>query len=598
MSQIIKLKNSQTPSAVPTAGDLILGEVAVNTYEGWLHYKKNDGSDEILTLDPAAIEAAQASADNALSVAQSKVAPDELGDYATYSVDSFSDLIAGLPVTLQVGDTVTTGLTVWEIVSTVTPVAIVGGLYAKPLNKLYISDFGADRTGVVEATAAWQQAYDLGDQFAPKVSVKMASGTYRVGELTMKAGVGTYGVGKNDVRLVPAGDTIQIFKLDLGTGGGANLDMVGFSIQSDTNTGVKGVLGIGCNRLNLFDIGFFGCEENFRLDLGGWNRVINCETSGGATTPSGYFWVGSSDDSEYGCVFSVIENYQIRVTGTGSADPACVFRRAVALKITNLIASSQEFTGTMALVENDCQGLMFTDCSSVGFGIGLWMRKGSGIDKSPIFNNFNNFEFDQNSTNAVLLEAGINNRFISCPVTSSFVGTDTQAIVIKPDGIQNRFFGCHVTGYFDAGGVGWLFEGADGNVLDHCVVSGCETGVTANGLGHSNNKLISCDFSNDISGFAVTGDWTNAGNKFINLQGTLPASVTAPAVPTSGVAQSNPYPVDARLFIQPNTLISFEINGGTVVPWTTPLDIVLRAGETITLFYTGIAPTWTWVASQ
>ena len=52
MSQTIKLKTSAIPSSVPTVGDLVLGEVAVNTYDGKLYFKKDDGSEAIVELDP------------------------------------------------------------------------------------------------------------------------------------------------------------------------------------------------------------------------------------------------------------------------------------------------------------------------------------------------------------------------------------------------------------------------------------------------------------------------------------------------------------------------------------------------------------------
>ena len=46
----IKLKRSNVQSSVPTLGDLTLGELAVNTFDGKLFLKKNDGSDSIETI--------------------------------------------------------------------------------------------------------------------------------------------------------------------------------------------------------------------------------------------------------------------------------------------------------------------------------------------------------------------------------------------------------------------------------------------------------------------------------------------------------------------------------------------------------------------
>jgi hypothetical protein len=44
MANLIKIKRSAVPGKVPTTGDLQLGELALNTYDGKLYSKKNDGS--------------------------------------------------------------------------------------------------------------------------------------------------------------------------------------------------------------------------------------------------------------------------------------------------------------------------------------------------------------------------------------------------------------------------------------------------------------------------------------------------------------------------------------------------------------------------
>ena len=50
MAQTIKLKRSGTQGAEPSTSDLALGEVAINTYDGKMFIKKNDGSDSIVEL--------------------------------------------------------------------------------------------------------------------------------------------------------------------------------------------------------------------------------------------------------------------------------------------------------------------------------------------------------------------------------------------------------------------------------------------------------------------------------------------------------------------------------------------------------------------
>ena len=56
MAQTVKLKRSSTEDAVPSTGDLELGELALNTYDGKLYMKKTvNGTSSI--IDPVAAAA-------------------------------------------------------------------------------------------------------------------------------------------------------------------------------------------------------------------------------------------------------------------------------------------------------------------------------------------------------------------------------------------------------------------------------------------------------------------------------------------------------------------------------------------------------------
>ena len=50
MAQTIKLKRSATPSAIPSTASLALGEVAINTYDGKMFIKKDDGTEAIVEI--------------------------------------------------------------------------------------------------------------------------------------------------------------------------------------------------------------------------------------------------------------------------------------------------------------------------------------------------------------------------------------------------------------------------------------------------------------------------------------------------------------------------------------------------------------------
>ena len=50
MAQVIKLKRSSTTGAVPSTGNLELGELAMNTADGKVYFEKNDGSVSVQTI--------------------------------------------------------------------------------------------------------------------------------------------------------------------------------------------------------------------------------------------------------------------------------------------------------------------------------------------------------------------------------------------------------------------------------------------------------------------------------------------------------------------------------------------------------------------
>ena len=50
MAQTLKLKRSSVSGNTPSTSDLELGEVAINTYDGKMFIKKNDGSDSIVEI--------------------------------------------------------------------------------------------------------------------------------------------------------------------------------------------------------------------------------------------------------------------------------------------------------------------------------------------------------------------------------------------------------------------------------------------------------------------------------------------------------------------------------------------------------------------
>lgn len=50
MANTIKLRRSAVPSAVPTTAQLELGEVAINTFDGKLFIKRNNGTESVVEI--------------------------------------------------------------------------------------------------------------------------------------------------------------------------------------------------------------------------------------------------------------------------------------------------------------------------------------------------------------------------------------------------------------------------------------------------------------------------------------------------------------------------------------------------------------------
>jgi hypothetical protein len=54
MANTIRIKRSAVPGKVPATSDLALGELGLNTYDGKLYTKKDDGSPSIVELSGGA----------------------------------------------------------------------------------------------------------------------------------------------------------------------------------------------------------------------------------------------------------------------------------------------------------------------------------------------------------------------------------------------------------------------------------------------------------------------------------------------------------------------------------------------------------------
>lgn len=60
MANVITVKRSAVAGKVPLTTDLALGEIAINTYDGKLYIKKNNGTDVVLDVTAPAVDSALA----------------------------------------------------------------------------------------------------------------------------------------------------------------------------------------------------------------------------------------------------------------------------------------------------------------------------------------------------------------------------------------------------------------------------------------------------------------------------------------------------------------------------------------------------------
>lgn len=453
-----------------------------------------------------------------------------------------------------------------------------------------VKDFGAIGDGVADDTAAIQAAVNslsTGTVFLPAGTYKVTAG------ITLKSGVSIAGSGQFSTTVLVATAGIVAFSMVFGSSSGANHTMSDFSIYC-TAASVQGFKFVHANRVVLRALSFYGCLVNFEFDRGGLNTTSDCVSSGTPTLKSGQAKLWSSDDAAYGCVFSTVSNYRVENNGTGVQSPAVYLRRAVAIKFSNFVTNDGDGSGTCVLLENDCQGINFNGGVIVAYALGMVFQKGGGVDKAPISNTINCVDFDQCTTNSVLMTAGENNQVLGGTITSSFVATDKVAVYLNGAAvISNTIANLFITGYFSINGTGVLMNNCSGNKLFGVTIEGCSQGL-AFGSGVTGAHVSTCDFSDSVT-TPVAGNFAGATNRIVDCKGFSAASIIGtPALPASGVALTNTSGVPVRVFINGGTVSLISISG-VASGFTSGAMLLLQPGETLSVTYS-VAPSWNWIA--
>ena len=122
------------------------------------------------------------------------------------------------------------------------------------------------------------------------------------------------------------------------------------------------------------------------------------------------------------------------------------------------------------------------------------------------------------------------------------------------------------------------------------VVDSKNNGISINS-GNGKARIASGSISGSTDN-PVNFSATPVGLALHNIVGYNPTGPqTAPAIPTSASAYTNPFPFDCAVYVTGGTVTAVAI-GGTATGLTSG-QFFVPAGETITLTYSA-APTWTW----
>lgn len=478
---------------------------------------------------------------------------------------------------------------------TVTDASVAAGtkLYNRINDTVDVRDppFNAKWNGIADDTAALQAAVNSFSGQPGTVLLPIGTGNIS-STVTLPPGVSIRGMGSLSTTITPKTAGMTIFQQIFSTNSGSNQRLSDFNINCGSVANVIGMNFVYCNRMDLENVFFFGCQYNFKYDRGGLNKVLNCLSASTATLPAGQILMWSSTDTEYGFVFSVLENYMIEGGTLGCQSPAVYFRRAVAVK-ANIITNNSNYTGYGLIIENDCQGIEIHDSIFTAFGTSIALQTGSGINVPPTFNSFNFVDCDQCENNHVVIANGVNNTFVGGMWTSSNIGTTGTALLLEGQNSSGNIFdSVTISGYNGIGGTGVEIINTNNNAFNNIKVENSTTGFAFGDTNSVNTRVIDCDFSQSV-GTAIYGAVANTGNQISNCKGYYgSAAISSPAMISSGATITNAYGVSARVFITGGSVTQISING--VAAGFTEGMLTLLVGDTLSLTYTG-SPTWNWI---
>lgn len=466
-------------------------------------------------------------------------------------------------------------------------------------DKINVKAFGAVGNGLHDDTSAIQAALNAAN-VAGGGMVYFPAGSFKVTSvLTLYPNVRVSGAG-NATQILPTTAGMTVFQLVNASDTVANISFDNFRIYCGTVANIRGIYLVHCRDVFMHSLLFQGCNINYEIDRGQamvFNNIIAEGTYVGNKV--GTFILESTVDTDY--IYDVkITNQIVRNLGNGTQALGMKVRRGVGVMLTNFnvndMNTGNTSVGTGILFENDCQGCHMTEAIMGACAPQVLVRTGSGVNVAPSFLNFTGCDFDQNYSQAVLIDAANYINFVGGFFTTSGINPNGTGLQVQNGATHITVSGTQFNGWSSTGGTAMLFATVDQVLISGVTCSNTYQGVGATVSGGLTNCLVSgCNFSgttNPIGGF-----YNAVSNKAFDNVGWAPQSlVTTPTILATGGTVTNTNSVPCQVFVSGGTMTSAVINGITLAS-----DVCRRfdvqPGDTIILNYTA-APGWVWIASK
>jgi hypothetical protein len=275
-----------------------------------------------------------------------------------------------------------------------------------------------------------------------------------------------------------------------------------------------------------------------------YNRFSNISVAYAGRRSFDYNSTGK--DSFFGCysLDPATTNYRV---GGMSSWYGCEYSGGEVAWLLNsneaLISGSKISRGTLVSSGGDVNAVLIYALATADAGVGLVMFEGCRFQSNP----------------------------------PSGVGAGNALLLVAPNTgrtINARFSGCTWNAYGNQSTVtvpyfAYIESGVEGKIeIDGGVVAG--TPAIGTFVDDSGNNVLSV---RNVQGFNPTG------------------AQTAPTVPASGTALTNPFPFDCTVYVNGGTVTEVAVGGTST--GATGGAFRVAAGQSITLTYSA-APTWTW----